>query len=93
MSILSQASGVAAVILAIEIFVIGLAVLAGLYAVVGAVGRVVPRVRFWLRLGFARLLQVEEVVITAMHWLLAPILFLAAFWAGLGEGVRALRRR
>lgn len=93
MSILSQASGVAAVILAIEIFVIDLAVLVALFFVVRAVGQFLPKVRRWLRMGFALLLQVEEIIITVMHWLLAPILFLSGLRAGLGEGARALRRR
>jgi|YelNatPaOPRAMG01_1025707.scaffolds.fasta_scaffold161199_2 hypothetical protein len=93
MSVLSQASGVAAVILAIEIFAIGLAVLAVLYLAVRAMGRLLPKVRLWLRIGAGWLAQVEAMVITLMQWLLAPILFLASLWAGVGEGVRALRRR
>lgn len=92
-TVLSQASGVAAVILAIEIFVVNLAVLVALYVVARALGQLVPRVRLWLRTGFYWLLQAEEIVITLMRWLLAPILFLSGLRAGLGAGARALRRR
>ncbi len=90
---LSQASGVAAVILAIEVFAIGLVVLAVLVVAVRAMGRLIPKVRHWLRLGSAWLAQFERMIMTLMQWLLAPILILSGLWAGLGEGVRTLRRR
>jgi len=93
MSSLSRASGVASLILAAEAFVIGLVVLAGLYLAVRALGRLVPKVRRWLRLGSVWLGQVEGIITTLTQWLLAPILLLSGLWAGLGEGVRALRRR
>jgi len=93
MEVLSQASGVAAIILAIEIFVINLVVLVALYLVARAVTPVVPKVRTWLRTGFAYLLQVEELIVTLMRWLLAPILFLSGLRAGRPIIARALRRR
>lgn len=93
MTTLSQAAGVAAVILAIEIFVIELAVLVVVYAVVQTMGRLVPKIQRWVHTGFGWVLEAEQVIVTLMHWLLAPILFLSSLRAGMEAGARALRRR
>lgn len=93
MNTLSQASGVAALILAVEIFVIGLLLLFALFLAVRAMGQFLPKVRYWLQTGAAWLLQAEAVITMLMQGLLAPILFLSGLWAGLGAGARALRRR
>ncbi len=93
MTTLSQVAGVAAVILAIEVFVIELAVLVVVCFLVRTVGRLVPKVHLWLHTGLGWLLRAEQVVVTLMHWLLAPILFLSGLRAGVEASARALRRR
>jgi len=81
------------VILALELFVIGLVALAVAYLLVRAMNRLLPKVRAWLQAGSAWLFQAEEIIVGLMHRLLAPILFLSGLWAGVEAGARVLRRR
>lgn len=90
---LNQAADIAAIILIAEAFILGLIPLALFFMAVRGLGQLLPRVRYWLRVAYSWVLQVEMMVAMLMRWLLAPILLISGLRAGLREGVAALRRR
>ena len=90
---LSQARDIAVIILIVEAFALGLILLVASYYAVRGLQRLLPQVRYWLRVAYSWVVEAERIVATSMRWLLAPILLISGLRAGLREGVAALRRR
>lgn len=90
---LAQGRDIAAIILVAEMFVLALILLAAFHLAIRGMQRLLPKLRYWLRLSCSWVLRAERILARLMRWLLAPVLLISGLSAGLREGVAALRRR
>ncbi len=95
METIAEISGYASLLLFAELFVLLFVPIFVVYLAVRSLARLTPRLRNWLFVAQAWALQAASWVDLAMHWVLAPILFLAGLWAGVRQAalVLAPRRR
>ncbi len=89
---LGEVRDIAATIVLLEWFLLGLVPAAAAYLAVRGLARLLPRLALWLRTGYVWAVRLGQIVRQVTHWLLAPILFLSGLRAGLEQSVAFLSK-